>query len=150
MYNRLLLLLLYAGSTRMYKRLYVYAGSTFSLEYGLGANLFPLCNEWLKYIDLVSPNTRVLLCVGPSASDSHLDLGRAPYVLYGVKYIDTVSLCAVGPSVGTRSRRTASVSCLPVTHTLTWVVRPMVCMVLNILAQYPLRRCRARQHAIAS
>ena len=26
------------------------------------------------------------------ASDSHLDLGRAPYVLYGVKYIDLVSL----------------------------------------------------------
>ena len=27
-----------------------------------------------------------------AASDSHLDLGRAPYVLYGVKYIDLVSL----------------------------------------------------------
>ena len=26
------------------------------------------------------------------ASVSHLDLGRAPYVLYGVKYIDLVSL----------------------------------------------------------
>ena len=26
------------------------------------------------------------------ASDSHLDLDRAPYVLYGVKYIDLVSL----------------------------------------------------------
>ena len=24
-------------------------------------------------------------------SDSHLDLGRVPYVLYGVKYIDPVS-----------------------------------------------------------
>ena len=27
-----------------------------------------------------------------AASDSHLDLGRAPYALYGVKYIDLVSL----------------------------------------------------------
>ena len=26
------------------------------------------------------------------ASGSHLDLSRAPYVLYGVKYIDLVSL----------------------------------------------------------
>ena len=26
------------------------------------------------------------------ASGSHLDLGRAPYMLYGVKYIDRVSL----------------------------------------------------------
>ena len=26
------------------------------------------------------------------ASDSHLDLSRAPYVFYGVKYIDLVSL----------------------------------------------------------
>ena len=29
------------------------------------------------------------------ASDSHLDLGRVPYVLYGVKYIDLVSLAPV-------------------------------------------------------
>ena len=27
-----------------------------------------------------------------TASDSYLDLDRAPYVLYGVKYIDLVSL----------------------------------------------------------
>ena len=27
-----------------------------------------------------------------SASGSYLDLGRAPYALYGVKYIDLVSL----------------------------------------------------------
>ena len=26
------------------------------------------------------------------ASDSHLDLGRAPYIVYGVNYIDPVSL----------------------------------------------------------
>ena len=26
------------------------------------------------------------------ARQSHLDLGRAPYVLYGIKYIDPVSL----------------------------------------------------------
>ena len=34
------------------------------------------------------------------ASDSHLDLMRAPYVLYGVNYIDLVSLwrrCHVSP-----------------------------------------------------
>ena len=30
-----------------------------------------------------------------AVSDSHLDLGRAPYVLYGVKYIDPVSLAPV-------------------------------------------------------
>ena len=32
------------------------------------------------------------------ASDSHLDLSRAPYVLYGVKYIDLVSL-ALPPGI---------------------------------------------------
>ena len=46
-----------------------------------------------------------------------LDLSRAPYVLYGVKYIDLVSLGAEP---------------WPVNLTLTWVVRPMFCMVLNI------------------
>ena len=30
-----------------------------------------------------------------TASGSHLDLGRAPYVLYGVKYIDLVSLSRI-------------------------------------------------------
>ena len=30
--------------------------------------------------------------LGDAASNSHLDLRRAPYVLYGVKYIDLVSL----------------------------------------------------------
>ena len=40
-----------------------------------------------------------------------LDLGRAPYVLYRVKYI-------------------------------TWVVRPMFCVGLSILTQYPLRPCQ--------
>ena len=30
------------------------------------------------------------------ASDSHLDVGRAPYVLYGVKYIDLVSRAILG------------------------------------------------------
>ena len=29
---------------------------------------------------------------GATASDANLDLSRAPYVLYGVKYIDLVSL----------------------------------------------------------
>ena len=32
-----------------------------------------------------------LVSLGANASDPHLDLGRAPYVLYGVKYIDPVS-----------------------------------------------------------
>ena len=32
----------------------------------------------------------------PLASDSHLDLGRAPCVLYGVKYIDLVPLADSG------------------------------------------------------
>ena len=31
-------------------------------------------------------------CFIPNGAKSHLDLGRAPYVLYGVKYIDLVSL----------------------------------------------------------
>ena len=35
------------------------------------------------------------------ASDSYLDLDSSPYVLYGVKYIDLVSL--VRFSVGTRT-----------------------------------------------
>ena len=29
----------------------------------------------------------------PRGQSLHLDLDRAPYVLYGVKYIDLVSLC---------------------------------------------------------
>ena len=32
---------------------------------------------------------------GFMASRSHLDLSRAPYVVYGVKYIDLLSLCAL-------------------------------------------------------
>ena len=34
---------------------------------------------------------------GFMASRSHLDLSRAPYVVYGVKYIDLVSLGAFVP-----------------------------------------------------
>ena len=30
----------------------------------------------------------------------------------------------------------------PVAHTLTWVVRPIFCMVLHRLSQHPLRSCR--------
>ena len=45
-----------------------------------------------------------------------IDLGRTPYVLYGVKYIGLVSLAC------------NSAKERPVTHTLTWVVRPMVCL----------------------
>ena len=33
------------------------------------------------------------------ASDPHLDLGCAPYVLYGVKYIDLVSLAPFSGSI---------------------------------------------------
>ena len=36
----------------------------------------------------------------PNTSASHLDLGRAPYVLYGVKYIDLVSLASLAPFSG--------------------------------------------------
>ena len=40
------------------------------------------------------------------ASGSHLDLGRAPYVLYGVKFIDLVSLTLdSGERAGRRRRR---------------------------------------------
>ena len=42
--------------------------------------------------------THVIGSFGPRedmASDSHLDLSRAPYVLYGVKYIDLLSLVAI-------------------------------------------------------
>ena len=47
----------------------------------------------------------------------YLDLGRVPYALYGVKYIDLVSLAANKP----------------VPHTLTKIMRSMSCMALNIL-----------------
>ena len=45
----------------------------------------PLCFVWVKYIDLVSLDAS-------KASRTQLDLDRAPYVLYGVKYIGLVSL----------------------------------------------------------
>ena len=57
------------------------------------------------------------------ASRTQIDLGCAPYVLYGVKYIGLVSL--------------------PVGHKLTWVVRALFCMVLNILNQFP---CQSDTH----
>ena len=64
------------------------------------------------------------------ARDQHLDLGRAPYVLYCVKYIDLVSLCALP-----RYSPSGMYHCHHVRPlTLTWVVRPMFRMVLNILA----------------
>ena len=54
------------------------------------------------------PGSRTPTSRSPStaASDSHLDLGCAPYALYGVKYIGPVSLACV-PTIR------------PVTHTLT-------------------------------
>ena len=52
----------------------------------------------VKYIGLVSlmPHCvcRPQELTASAASESHRDLGRAPYVLYGVKYIDLVSLGA--------------------------------------------------------
>ena len=39
--------------------------------------------------------TKVTTAPGATASDPHLDLSRAPYVLYGVTYIDLVSLAPV-------------------------------------------------------
>ena len=41
------------------------------------------------------------------ARDLHLDLGRAPYVFYGVKYIDLVSLA---PFPGTTSKKYPDIS----------------------------------------
>ena len=72
-----------------------------------------------------------------ASSGSHPDLNRAPYVLYGVKYIDLVArmahhTCGGRPQVEARlASWTAERS---TTHTMTWVDRPMLCMVLNILA----------------
>ena len=40
----------------------------------------------------------------------HLDLSRAPYVLYGVKYIDLVSLGAFPPDISFFLERTPPVS----------------------------------------
>ena len=37
-----------------------------------------------------------IACCGGDGQFLHLDLDRAPYVLYGVKYIDLVSLCCGG------------------------------------------------------
>ena len=79
-----------------------------------------------------------------SASYSQRDVIRAtyPYVLYGVKYIDLVSLCAfcrpglngrTCPCLSFSSRssagvRTPSPASRYGEHALTWVVRPMFCM----------------------
>ena len=62
------------------------------------------------------------------ASQPRLDLGRAPYVLYGVKHIDLVSL---GPSWSSAGP-VAHILTRPANPALTWVVRPMFCMVLNV------------------
>ena len=49
------------------------------------------------------------ICPTKAARDSHLDLDRAPYVLYGVKYIDLVSLAPfLGHCPGYRARRPPS------------------------------------------
>ena len=55
--------------------------------------------------------------------DSHLDLSRAPYVLYGGKYIDPVSLETFCTGVLARDSY----------HDLSRA-HHVVCMVLNILA----------------
>ena len=43
---------------------------------------------------------------------SHLDLSRAPYVLYGVKYIDPVSLGAFAPRYSLFSTRSSASACV--------------------------------------
>ena len=54
------------------------------------------------------------------ASQPHLDLGRAPYAMYGVKYISLVS-----PVAHHQTHR-------PANHTLTWAMHHTVCMRLNM------------------
>ena len=73
------------------------------------------------------------------ASDSHVDLGRAPYVVYVVKYIDLVPL-APCPGRPTEAEMISEMEMemememggQSTPNDLTWVVRPMFCMVLNI------------------
>ena len=83
----------------------------------------------VKYIDPVSvaplcrpPSCQRRATTSPPASAPHLDLSRAPYILYGVYYIDLVSLDAPFsiPCVFLRS--------WPVAHTLTCIVPP-ICFV---------------------
>ena len=66
---------------------------------------------------------------GRLKNGADLDLSRAPYVLYGVKYIDLVSRA---PFAGRLKNGMGAMYFRPVPHTLTWIVRPMFCMVLNI------------------
>ena len=54
-----------------------------------------------------------------------LDLGRTPYVVYGVKYIDLVSLM-------THYEAAAHHVVRPTSNYLTWVVRNIFCVALNI------------------
>ena len=64
-----------------------------------------------------------------------------PTVLYGVKYIDLVSLGALVPRYFLLEAATHYTACTaPLCHTLTLVVRPTVlfCVALNILTWYPL------------
>ena len=59
--------------------------------------------------DGLQPYTQPHSLSNPAARGSHLDLDRAPYVLYGVKYIDLVSLAPFsGHCPGYRARRPPS------------------------------------------
>ena len=64
------------------------------------------------------------------ASGPHLDLGRAPYVLYGVIYIDLVSLYVTLPKEWHRSPSLLTFNTAPLLLGLRRA--PMSCMVLNI------------------
>ena len=61
----------------------------------------------------------------------------SPYNVYGVKYIDPVSL--------------APFSChsMSVTHTLTWIVPDALCMALKRLLQYPYYVCHTAYGGLA-
>ena len=71
----------------------------------------------------------------PVQGGSCLDVDRVPYVLYGVKYIDLVSLAPVlvqQVAVNIFTRSFVWVDLIRAPPILTWVVYPMFCMVLNI------------------
>ena len=73
--------------------------------------------SWFPYLAFVVSNgVHCMVSVPSLCGNRGIVLIRAPYIVNGVIYRPTVvSLCAF------------------LAHTLTWVVRPMFCMVLNIL-----------------
>ena len=76
---------------------------------------------WLTPMELMNPEMQAICrWIVQLASDSHLDLDRAPYLLYGVKYIDLVSLAPVSGRLAKVEPRPAGYGeCLrPVEHKL--------------------------------